>query len=100
MFDTSPYGFDTFAMAGHWERGSTAVQIQAQASGGITQLNFAPVCVSLTDFDTTNTDLCADFDTQDMSYLDPASDQDTTWPADFPETPTFTPTTSTSTSAS
>lgn len=100
MFDTSPYGFDTFSMAGHWQRGSGALLLKAQASGGLTTLDFDEICVSLTDFTTTDTTLCSDFDTQDMTYLDAASESNTTWPTDFSAEPSFTPTTTTSTTTS
>ncbi|HPF40137.1 MAG TPA: hypothetical protein P5081_22565 [Phycisphaerae bacterium] len=100
MFSDSPYGFNTFSAAGHWERGSAAMLLKAQASGGITQLDFDEVCVSLTDFDTTNTTLCEDFDTQDMTYLDAADGTETDWPAGFPAEPTFTPSTTSTSSQS
>lgn len=98
MFSDSPYGFDTFSVAGHWQRGSAAMLLQAQASGGITELNFDEICVSLTDRAASDAGLCDDFDTQDMTYLDAADGTETAWPADFPETPTFTPTTTTTSS--
>jgi hypothetical protein len=88
-FAESPYGFDTFSMAGHWQRGSGAMLLAAQSTGGMTQLNFGEVCVSLTDREATDAGLCDDFDTQDMTFLDAAATTDTNWPADFPEEPTF-----------
>ncbi|MCB9851526.1 MAG: hypothetical protein H6819_00400 [Phycisphaerales bacterium] len=96
MFSDSPYGFDTFSMAGHWQAGSGAMLLHAQASGGITDLNFDEICVALDDLDTTDSTLCNDFDTQDMNYLDAADGTETAWPADFPAEPTFTPTTTAS----
>lgn len=101
MFDASPYGFDTFSMAGHWERGSAAMLLKAQSSGGLTQLNFDAVCVSLEDrAAASDTTLCDDFDQQDMTYLDAADGSETAWPAGFPTEPTFTPTTTTTSTTS
>jgi len=88
-FAETPFGFDTFSVAGHWQRGGGAMLIAAQASGGVTQLSFDEICVSLTDRDATDAGLCDDFDTQDMTPLDAADGTETDWPDAFPEAPTF-----------
>lgn len=89
-FTQHPLGFADYSFAGHFQRGGQAVLLSGLSTGGTIQVNFNNVCVDLSTcaVDGGGT-ACAGFDTQDMTFLTPATAADLMFPADFPETPTF-----------
>jgi hypothetical protein len=89
QFSESLYGFSTFQSAAHWQRGGGAILMSGLATGGIRAVDFTDVCVSLDLEDTTSGSACADFDVQDMNFLEVPTEDLVGFPADFPATPTF-----------
>ncbi|MFQ5501677.1 MAG: hypothetical protein ACE5EQ_05175 [Phycisphaerae bacterium] len=90
-FTSSPFGFDTYSFSSHWKKGSGAVLISGLSTGGIAQVDFTDVCVSLTDRTLATTGACDGFDTQDNAFLSAPVGTENDFPADFPAQPTFTP---------
>ncbi len=88
-YDDNPYGFTTFQSAAHYVVGGTALLASAQATAGESEVSFTNVCVDLAERELLTDGSCDDFDTQDMEFLDVPTGDETAWPADFPEEPTF-----------
>lgn len=89
-FSQHPLGFADYSFAGHFQRGGLAVLLSGLSTGGSMNVNIDNVCVDLSTctIDGAGT-ACAGFDTQDMTFLTPASAAELMFPADFPGTPTF-----------
>ncbi|MGE0480294.1 MAG: hypothetical protein AB7Q17_07465 [Phycisphaerae bacterium] len=88
-FDQHPADFDSIQVATHFAPGTGALLLNAQSAGGTSPFNEASVCLSRTDFNDATGGACADFDTQDMNFLDVPIGGENDFPAGFPATPTF-----------
>ncbi len=89
QFNDNPYGFETFQSAVHYLRGGDGLLASAKAIGGLAQVEFTNVCVSLDDRTLATSGECDSFDTQDMTYLELPADGVADFPAAFPAVPTF-----------
>jgi hypothetical protein len=88
-FAENPHGFENYAFAAHFLRGESFVLLSGLSTGGTMQVDFSGVCVNLAECVIDVSGGCADFDTQDMAFLDAPVGGETDFPADFPEAPTF-----------
>ncbi len=90
QFDNTPLGFETVAFSTHWLQGSGFVLVNAEATGGTSQVSLTDVCVDLSD-NTLAVGQCASYQTADADYgvlTQPAGDE-AGFPAAFSEAPTF-----------
>jgi hypothetical protein len=88
-FSSNPFGFTNFATSVHWTKGSPYALMSAQSTGGTSQITFTNVCVTMGQRHMVASSNCASFDTQDTAYLATPTGNETTFPTDFPATPTF-----------
>ncbi len=89
VFDNDVYDFGTLQSAVHYLRGGTGLLATAQYTVGDAQLGFTNICVNLADRTLADEGACDDFDTQDMTLLDPPIGNESEFPAAFGEEPTF-----------
>ncbi len=86
-----PYEFTTFQSAVHWAVAQPTLLMSVAATKAGVSLTFANLCL---DFETRapttpGTDPCSGLDTQDMTLLPVPLGGENTFPAAFPEQPTF-----------
>lgn len=89
-FAEHPMGIESHSFALHFQRGAGLALLSGASTGGSVQRSFDNVCVDVWSctIDPSGA-ACAEFDTQDMAFIDPPADIDLEFPVDFPETPTF-----------
>lgn len=92
-FADNPYGLDTYQSSVHFKPGSGYALIDATAAGSGGTIDLTDVCVDLAGESTAGGSQCDSFDKQDMAFIDLPTGNETAFPADFPEQPTFDTTT-------
>ncbi len=88
-FAENLYGFESFRSAAHYVRGGVGLLLTAKSTGGLVQVDFDNVCTNIETQALATDGECDAFDLQDMTLLDAPTGNETDFPSDFPEEPTF-----------
>src|SRR5207249_451176 len=93
VFSQSPWAFQSYSFAAHYERPGQYALLSGQASGGAIQVGFTNTCVDLYTRTTAPTGSCDNFDTQDMAFLSQPTGIESDFPNDFSFDPPAAPST-------